>query len=118
MIKKFISMVICTVFAISAFSVTAPSTSAYTSSNEIDDGYYYLTSKCAPDKCIDSEGGETMYEGYNHNLHMWEYLGNDNQIFYIEYVKTVNGVNYYSIRNKLTGYYMDVKGGEVYNCNR
>jgi hypothetical protein len=117
-IKKAFSAVLCATMVVSSFASTTVSAYKCTgSSATIDNGYYTLSPKCAKDKCIDSEGGATWYDGYCHNLHIWEYLGNDNQIFYISYYNTINDTPYYTICNKLTGYYMDVSGGEVYNFN-
>lgn len=116
--KKVFSTVFCAVITATSIVSTSVSASECTgSSASIENGYYYLSPKCAYGKCIDSEGGATLYDGYSHNLHIWEYLGNDNQIFYITYYDTIDGDRYYTICNKLTGYYMDVSGANIYNGN-
>lgn len=76
------------------------------SSVSILEGTYYFSPKCAPNSCIDSEGGETLYDGYNHNIHLWEYLGNSNQQFKIEYAGEKDGKQLYYIKNTLTNQYL------------
>lgn len=118
MIKRFLSATLGAIIVVSSFVATSASAYECTgSSATIDNGYYYLSPKCASGKCIDSEGGATLYSGYSHNLHIWDILGNDNQMFYIKYYNTINDIPYYTICNKLTGYYMDVSGANVYNEN-
>lgn len=80
------------------------------SSVSVSEGTYYFSPKCAPDSCIDSEGGETLYEGYNHNIHLWEYLGNSNQQFKIIYAGEKDGKKLYYIQNTLTKQYVAARG--------
>jgi len=72
----------------------------------VTEGIYYFEPLCAPNSCIDSEGGETLYDGYNHNIHLWSYLGNSNQQFSIEYAGEKDGKKLYYIKNTLTNQYL------------
>ncbi len=76
------------------------------SSVSVTEGIYYFEPLCAPNSCIDSEGGETLYDGYNHNIHLWSYLGNSNQQFSIEYAGEKDGKKLYYIKNTLTNQYL------------
>ena len=77
------------------------------SSVYITEGTYYLSPMCAGSSyCIDSEGGEYLYDGYNHNIHLWEYLGNSNQQFSIEYAGDKGDKHLYYIKNNLTNQYL------------
>lgn len=70
------------------------------------EGIFYLSPRCAPNSCIDSEGGETLYDNYSHNTHLWTYLGNANQHFAIEFYEERDGKKLYTIKNTLTGQYL------------
>ena len=83
------------------------------SSASVSEGTYYFSPKCAPNSCIDSEGGETLYEGYNHNIHLWKYLGNSNQQFKIIYAGEKDGKTLYYIQNTLTKQYVSARGENV-----
>lgn len=72
----------------------------------IESAVYYLSPKCAPNSCIDAEGGEYLYDGYNDNIHLWEYLGNLNQQFLLEFAYNKENENYYTLQNRLTGKYL------------
>lgn len=89
------------------------SSSATSSSDLIESSVYYLSPKCAPNSCIDAEGGEYLYDGYNDNIHLWEYLGNLNQQFLLEFAYNKENENYYTLKNCLTGKYliMNIGGG-------
>ena len=83
------------------------------SSVYVTEGVYYLTPLCvAPDeKCIDSQGGPNLSDNYDHNIHLWEYLGNSNQQFNIEYDGEKDGKKLYFIKNMLTNQYL-ISGDE------
>lgn len=81
------------------------------SSVSISEGVYYFSPKCAPNSCIDSEGGETLYENYSHNIHLWTYLGNSNQQFSVEFYEERDGKKLYTIKNTLTGQYLIMDRG-------
>lgn len=83
------------------------------SSVSVKEGTYYFSPMCAPDSCIDSEGGETLYEGYNHNIHLWQYLGNSNQQFKIISAGEKDGKKLYYIQNTLTKQYVAARGENV-----
>lgn len=83
------------------------------SSVYVSEGTYYFSPKCAPNSCIDSEGGETLSDNYNHNIHLWEYLGNSNQQFSIEYAGEKDGKKLYYIKNTLTKQYVAARGDNV-----
>ena len=93
-----------------SFTITLPnSTKAFEdySSVYVTEGTYYLSPMCAGSSyCIDSEGGEYLYDGYNHNIHLWEYLGNSNQQFSIEYAGDKGDKHLYYIKNNLTNQYL------------
>lgn len=93
------------------FTVSASSKSFEEySSVSVSEGTYYFSPQCAPNSCIDSEGGETLYEGYNHNIHLWEYLGNSNQQFKIIYAGEKDGKKLYYIQNTFTKQYVAARG--------
>lgn len=79
----------------------------------VTEGTYYLSPMCAQNSCIDSEGGETLNDNYNHNIHLWEYLGNSNQQFEITYAGEKDGKQLYYIKNTLTNYYLAADGKNV-----
>lgn len=83
------------------------------SSVSVKEGTYYFSPMCAPDSCIDSEGGETLYEGYNDNIHLWQYLGNSNQQFKIISAGEKDGKKLYYIQNTLTKQYVAARGENV-----
>ncbi len=87
------------------FTVNSKSFEEY-SAVSVSEGICYFSPLCAPNSCIDSEGGEVLYDNYNHNIHLWEYLGNANQQFYIEYAGEKDGKKLYYIKNTLTNQYL------------
>lgn len=83
------------------------------SSVSVSEGTYYFSPKCAPNSCIGSEGGENLSDDYNHNIHLWEYLGNSNQQFEIIYAGEKDGKKLYYIQNTLTKQFIAARGTNV-----
>lgn len=102
--------------------VYGPSNQGYTSSEtvtynpvSIESAVYFFSPKCSPGSCIDSEGGETLCDNYNDNIHLWQYLGNSNQHFLVEFAYYKDGENYYTIKNMLTGKFLIMNVGGEHN---
>ena len=88
------------------FTINSETSFESYSSVKVSEGTYYFSPMCAPDSCIDAKGGEVLCENYNHNIHLWEYLGNSNQQFQIEYAEEKDGKKLYYIKNVLTKQYL------------
>lgn len=111
--KKIFATITTVAMMISTLPSFAINASAAT---EIKDGTYWLSPKCATDSCMDVSGGEVLYNGYSDDIHLWQYLGNGNQQFIIEYINTVDNEHYYFMKNVLTGEYVDSDGSNVFEA--
>ena len=70
----------------------------------VNGAIYRITPKCAQNSCVDES---TCSKTVGGNVHLWQYLGNKNQLWVCEYI----GNGYYRFKNLGSGLYLDKSGG-------
>ncbi len=109
--SKIFAAVASSIMLITSMPITTLNVSAATS---IPEGIYWLSPKCAKSSCADVSGGEKLYNNYADDIHLWEYLGNQNQQYYIDFAYENDTEYYYTLKCVLTGELIDTDGTNIY----